>query len=48
MESLLLQGKCTNWEDIVKNFRVNGNLDDRDNEIRALMELNTERKIISK
>lgn len=33
---------------MVENFRVNGNLDDGDNEMRAFMELNIERKIISK
>lgn len=40
--------QSTNWEDMFENFRMNSNLDDGVNEIRAFMELSTERKVISK
>jgi len=48
VETLLIQSKCTNWEDMVENFRVNCSLGAGDNEIRAFIELNTERKNFTK
>lgn len=46
--NLLLQSKYSNWEDMVGNFRVSGNSDTANNEMRAFTEVKTERKIISK